>query len=495
MGTMKITALLLFACSTSSPTPRAAVAVTPGCYDPVDYGAIPNDGLSDRVAFQAALDAAGVMFDGGTLCAGAGRWTMERAPVGSYNRFAALSTHARNVTIAGAGPETVLELVGDQGAGDVNVISVDPSAAGVTVRDLTIDTSAAANTSEQTHAIATSATCSGATCAPISDVSIRNVVFRHPKVGIERKGDCVRLLGNSDATRVDRVRIEGNSFVGCARSGITVQRNVHAAVIVGNTFAGTGDTDIDSEPTGGVGDLNDTLVIAGNVFVSAPESQGDYAVTLGGVSGPMSSVAVTGNVFQGRGLKLYRTSTMAISGNTIVCKMVGIGGCLDVSNVCSGLVVTGNTITRAGAPGPLVRLTPHSGGLCSGVVVAHNTMVQSTAGFGVYMESVSDAVIAGNALTWTVAAPQFSAVYSRAIAPVARVSITGNRISGPVTYGVTLHAAPASFGVGIRVVGNAADGTMFGLRCTGAGTFGEVTSYGNTMGPRVCPGVVFGGGD
>jgi hypothetical protein len=493
---MRLAAVLVLGCSARTATTESAVTSrppAPTCHDPPRYGAVPGDGASDRVAFQAALNAAAATPDGGTLCVGPGRWTLERRLVGSYNRFAALSTHGRNVTIAGAGPETVLELAGDQGAGDTTVISIDPGAEGVVIRDLTIDTTAATNTSEQTHAIATSGTCSGVTCLPISDLEIRDVTFRHPRTGTGRKGDCIRLLGSTEATRVDRVRIEGSSFVSCARNGITIQRNVHALVIMGNTFAATTDTDIDSEPTGG--GTNTGIVIAGNVFRAGPESQGDYAVTLGGApGGPMTSVAVTGNVFHGRGIRLYRTAITTIAGNTIAAKMTTGDGVIDVSNVCSGLVISGNTVTRTGAPGPLVRLAPHSGSLCSGVIASHNAMTQGTPAFGIHMESASDVSIDGNALTWTVAAPQFSAIYARATAPVSRLSITGNRIFGPVTYGVTLDASPASFGAGIRVVGNTADGPTTGLRCKGA--FGPIVSYGNAMGPRSCPvGTVFLGGD
>ena len=82
---------------------------------------------------------------------GAGRVT--RAPVGSYDRFAALSTHAAHLAITGTGPETVIELVGDQRAGATEVISLDPGASDISIERLTIDTSAATNTDEQTHAI------------------------------------------------------------------------------------------------------------------------------------------------------------------------------------------------------------------------------------------------------------------------------------------------------------------------------------------------------
>src|SRR6266536_1865763 len=82
-----------------------------GCFDPAAFGAVPDDGVDDRVPIQAAIDAA-TTAGGGTVCLGSGRWRVSRAPVGSYDRFAALSTHGARLTFSGTGPGTVLELVG-----------------------------------------------------------------------------------------------------------------------------------------------------------------------------------------------------------------------------------------------------------------------------------------------------------------------------------------------------------------------------------------------
>src|SRR4051812_4559498 len=160
-----------------------------GCFDPVAFGAVPDDGVDDRAPVQAAIDAASAA-GGGTVCLGSGRWRVSRAPVGSYDRFAALSTHGAHLTFSGTGPGTVIELVGDQQAGAVSVLSLDPGASDITVSQLTIDTSATTNTDEQTHAIAIgSGVCAGATCSmPVADVTVRDVVFAHPATPGFRKG-------------------------------------------------------------------------------------------------------------------------------------------------------------------------------------------------------------------------------------------------------------------------------------------------------------------
>ncbi|MDT5038953.1 MAG: Pectate lyase superfamily protein, partial [Micromonosporaceae bacterium] len=171
-----------------------------GCFNPTDYGGVPNDAQDDRVPIQSALDDA-VAAGGGTVCVNAGRWRLSRAPAGSYDNHAALSTHGAHIAITGTGPGTVLDLVGDQGGGATAVISLDPGATDITVDRLTIDTSGATNTDEQTHAIAIGSgicnTANGTCSMPVSDVTVREVNFIHPALNGFRKGDCIRVLGNT----------------------------------------------------------------------------------------------------------------------------------------------------------------------------------------------------------------------------------------------------------------------------------------------------------
>src|SRR5262249_35493562 len=112
------------------PGEHRATAATPGpkgCFDPADYKA--NDDISDQVPAQKALDAASAT--GGRVCFGAGVWNLTRALEGSYNRFAALSTHGQHAEISGEGPSTVLRIGGDQGEGAISIISLDPGASDI----------------------------------------------------------------------------------------------------------------------------------------------------------------------------------------------------------------------------------------------------------------------------------------------------------------------------------------------------------------------------
>ncbi|MFL6077086.1 MAG: right-handed parallel beta-helix repeat-containing protein [Mycobacteriales bacterium] len=452
-----------------------------GCFNPVDFGAVANDGVSDRVPIQAAIDAA-TGAGGGTVCLDSGRWTVDRAPNGSYDHSAALSTHSAHLTISGTGPGTVIELTGDQGAAATSVISLDPGASDITIQGLAIDTSAATNTDEQTHAIEIgSGVCSSGngTCSmPVADITVRDVRFRHPASGVAgvRKGDCVRLLGNTAATQVKRVTIIGSSFTSCARSGIGVQRNVSSLAVLGNHFGEhIGDTPFDSEATGG--DWDDGLRLEGNSFADAPATFSATITTY-------RHATVTGNTFADRGVFLYRTQDVVVSDNTFDVTAPDGAGVIESENVASGDKIDNNTIRRHGAAGAGIRVTPHSGGIPQHVTISNNTISVDGDSSGIVVESPSDIGIRDNDITFTEAAPDGMGIYARATAVAMNgMMITGNTVAGDNPYfaAVQLHAGPFPIS-GVTVAMNSSRGALRSLVCSQsvAGNFTDpIVSFGN----------------
>lgn len=481
------------------------------CFDPVDYGAVPSDGVDDRVGAQAALDAAAAFTESthnpATVCFSPGRYTLSRAPLGSYDRYAALSTHGHDVTIRC--DDAVLELVGDQGASGTILISIDPSAERIRVTGCVLDSSAAFNTAEQTHGVATSGNCSGDTCRPIRDVEVDHNRFVWIKRGSERKGDGVRLLGNAaptaavaavaattttpaaaavaatPGTELYGVRVHDNTG-DCARSFAEIQRGVHHAIIANNTITcRTCDQDVDGEATGVIGEVGrpTDIVVANNTFDDGPLTQGDFAVSITSAD----RVVVAGNVMT-RGIASYRSRDVIVTDNAIsALNMKTERAVVEAVNACDGLVIEGNTIRRGGHLGPVIGLAPHSGTSCSGAVIRGNSITQGTPAWAVRLESASRVSVSGNRIEFTVPAPEFSAVYAHAVVAdemVTLLQISDNLVSGYVTYGVTLEGEPGSFGAGVSVTNNVATGTAFGLRCKGAPGFTSPVSIGgNTMGP------------
>jgi hypothetical protein len=475
-----LTVLSFIACA----FPQASFAQgSKGCYDPADYGAKPNNGISYQAEAQKALDDASAA--GGRVCFGAGVWTLARAPAGSYNDLAALSTHGQHVEISGEGSSTVLSVGGDQHAASTFVISIDPGASDIRLRDFVIDTSGMTNTDEQTHAIEIgSAVCkiaSGTCSMPIVDVSVERVRFVHPKLPGFRKGDCVRLLGENEATQVLRVKIIDNAFINCARSDVGIQRNVNSLTIMGNHFASPdADQHIDGEPTGGQGDQR--IDIIGNTFDSPTTTQGDFAVALTSYKGAV----ISGNIFNGRGLSLYRSTDSAVADNVFDATYKSEYGVIEVANVADRTVIANNVIYRRGAAGAGIRITPHSGGMPSEVHVTDNSITNTTDGLGIDTESPQDITIANNSILFpTPTAKAMGIMLRSTVRPIDGIMIANNRIVGALFAGVRLAAAPHPF-VGVTLTGNQVRGSSFGLRCDGAGGFQPIISTGNTWGPTSC---------
>jgi len=318
---------------------------------------------------------------------------------------------------------------------------------------------------------------------------MRDVTFVHPHVGTERKGDCIRLLGNTPATKVERVTIVGSSFTDCARSGIGVQRNVISLAVLGNHFGGNiGDTAFDAEATGG---SDDGLRLAGNSFA-------DSTVTFSASLTNYAHAIVTGNTFSGRGLSLYRSQDILVTGNTFDVTEASGAGVIDAENVADGVKIDGNVIRRHGVAGPAIKVTPHSGGIPNRVSISNNTIVADGNADAIYAESVRNLGVRDNDITFTSPAPDGSGIHLDAISgPIDQAMITGNTIAGPLTArggntyyaAVRLAARPATIS-GVTVALNSTRGAIRSLDCsqTGGSFPQPIISLGNrwTVAPT-CP--------
>jgi len=212
-------------------------------------------------------------------------------------------THAAHLAITGTGPGTVIELVGDQVpqrhrySRSIRERATSPwSGSQSTHRQQRYRRADPRDRDRLRRLRGRQRTCS----MPVSDVTVRDVRFAASAAATGvRKGDCIRLLGNTAATAVKRVTIMGSSFTSCARSGIGVQRNVFSLAVLGNHFGEQiGDTAFDSEATGG--QFDDGLRLEGNSFA-------DSTVNFSAAVSFLRHATITGNTFTGRGLSSIRT--------------------------------------------------------------------------------------------------------------------------------------------------------------------------------------------
>lgn len=468
------------------------IVTQPGCYDPAAYGAIPGDDLSDRVAIQAAADAASLATGPQVVCLGPGTWDCSRAPINAYNRASCVSVHRGNVTFSGAGRDvTTLRLAGDQGNADIVMISHDPGSAGG-VTDMTLDTTGTYNTSEQTHTAGTTGLCAAPYCTSIGPLTYQRLTIVHPRPPDgRRKGDGIRLLGNTPATAIHDALIDDVRFISCARSCIQPQRGVHGLVIRNSEF--WADQPIHGESTGGTAPLEDEDAdIHDNIFHATDADgrlfQGDYDIALSGPpgSGPYDRIRIHGNT-GARGYYLYRTSNAEVYDTTILATMKTPTGIIEVSNQCDDISIHDVTLQRSGLPGPVIRLTSRDTSICSGAQVVDSLLIQGTAGHGVHAESADGLLVDRVTMAWLAPAPAHAGVWARAItAPMDDVMVRDTWFHGPVGYAVQLSAAPSAFH-GARVLGSYGRGVAKGLSCIGAGGFGAGVEYaGSALGPMSC---------
>ncbi len=315
---------------------------------------------------------------------------------------------------------------------------------------------------EQTHAIEIgSGVCTDAngTCSkPITDVTVRDVRFIHPPTPGMRKGDCVRLAGNTVETQVNRATIIGSSFINCARSGIAVQRNVNSLAVLGNHFGGQiGDTAFDGEATGGGWD--DGLRLIGNSFADGPTT---FSATLTSCR----HATITGNTFSGRGLSLYRTQDVVVADNTFDVTAITAEGVIATGNVASGVKIDNNLIRRHGVPGAAIRILPHSGGMPQQMSVTNNTIIADGDSSGIIAEAVRDIGIRDNDITLVDPAPNGHGILLRSTTiAMDRVMITGNSVTGNGYYAAVRIAASPHPVLGVTVALNASVGAIRSLHC------------------------------
>lgn len=481
---------------------QAVIAPLGGCADPAgtqtsqavfiypqDHGAFPDDGLDDRPGVQTAIDLACAQ-GGGDVYLGPGTWDLTRSPPGTYNHFAALSLHCARVSIRGAGPyATKLKMSGSMGASTAYVIALDPGTDRVSLSDFTIDTQATFNQDEQSHAIAVgTAVCTGALCAaPISNVTVERVDFIHPlSPDGSRKGDCVRVAGNTPASEARNIKLLDLNFLDCARSGYAGQRNANHVTVSRCFFDGDhiGGTMADNEATGGGSATG--FVFTDNSLVRTLPGGDTYGLSITS----QSHFVVSNNVFVGRGMNAYRATDGEVSNNVFdATDQLLDPAVIDFGNVTERIQITNNSLRRRGLAGSLIKVRPASGGFATGLVIAGNTGGNETDGAAIFVDSARNTVISDNALQGN-RGPNTMAIYVNAGGrQVEGLSIASNTLDGFAYAGVRLDPGPFPL-VAVAVTGNTTRNSGPGLRCDDPGLWaaGSLTAgLNNWSTPQACP--------
>jgi len=423
--------------------------------------AIPNDGLDDRAAIQAALDGQGCAY------LPAGVYDIS-TPLGTptVRRPNSIIALAAGRSLFGDGATSILRFHGDAQQQDWYGVGILGDFA--QVHDLGFETSTLTGTSEQTHAIRIN--------GPVMSPVVRDNSFDHPVRTGQAGGDCIQLVGYAPAKLITGARITHNHFNHCDRSGVAVHSGTVGLVISDSDFHDTGDQDIDLE---GTGDITGTT-IARNTIDVGPHPQGGTAIHV--VS--MSGASIIDNTLNGRGILVYSCDHCLISHNTITRDGAqDAGAVIEVIKASTDMTISDNTLTRlpTASAAAVLRFVPHNSGTPAGIRVIHNTLNQGTASNVVFNEGTVDLVLADNAVNYTASASGmrgFNIQASTAIRTT-RIVATGNAFSGPLFAAISVSGSYAGTGA-ITAINNTTDAAVLGgLRCE------NITAAGMVLGPVI----------
>lgn len=251
---LAIASLAIFCACESLSTDSIESEETGVCLPVAMYGAVADDGIDDRLAIQAALDAC----SGGTVDLGDGQYTIV-TPTGRPRTFKSMLTVRPNTRIRGTGFTEIL-FVGNNGGLDWNGFA---AASGTEFDHFDIRSAFDAGTVvEQTHLIKVD--------GPIRGAHIHHMGCEHPAPnGVGKNGDCVEISGYPPAAEgqpdkyVWDIEIDHMKFLLSYRSGIAWHGGIQGTWVNGHSTSRFHDNEIyaitdqglDGEGIGGVKNL------------------------------------------------------------------------------------------------------------------------------------------------------------------------------------------------------------------------------------------------
>jgi hypothetical protein len=435
------------------------------CPSPRSFGAIPNDGIDDRAALQAALDSGC-----SPIVLEAGVYNVHTPPP---PRTLAILTMRGATEIVGAGDATLIVFSGDAGQRDWHGIALGNHAI---IHRLKLDTANLVNTEQQTHAIQGT--------GPLTGPLVENVTFNHPIRGLPG-GDCIQLVGRADGLITNPI-IRNNNFAACDRSSIGMHSGVHGGQISNNSFPDTGDQDIDGE---GTGDLDGVEIGPGNSFAVGPHAHSSLALHLDGAR----NMHIHDNTFNGRGLLLFNCSQCEVDHDTITQVMPG-STALQIEKDSAGVQVHDEHIRRAASAGAgsALRVVPHGSGTPRTVAVTSSQIIQETAGSVVEAFGIVGLQFVDNVFTYSGPADQLFLIHAAGSSDIrsTKIVIMGNTFDG-AAKAAAVHLSGSGSGIGTASLrDNTSAGATRGLLCDninqGGKILGPIIYSGNSMPPPAC---------
>ncbi|HWU90263.1 MAG TPA: right-handed parallel beta-helix repeat-containing protein [Kofleriaceae bacterium] len=445
----------LIACSAGRPSILVTDA-RDGCIDPTSYGAVVDDGKDDRVAVQAAIDAA--RRTARPVCLPVGDLHIARKPGRGRAVTASLIVEGDGVEIRGKGPRSRLVMLAGPETEHPNAWwLLQVTGTRHTLSGFALDGSARGRTHEQTHLVQVTGLASGITLERLS-LSI-------PKQPDNRGGDCIRLLGEMNAP-VDGVTIVGVRGETCARSFVAFQRAVSNVQIYDTTSVEVSDQVIDMEPSGR-GAIHDVRIRDCN-FQRGPGAEGNWALSLAGGDDAAQDLLVQSTTLDG-GIFAYHVSHTTIRDCTITGGVTK-EALIHVVRGGEGVRILDNRLDRTGLPGDGIYLGHHGTSWPTDVILRGNHIRLRGDGIPIHGEPVVGIDIDGNTIDCAGPGPNRNAAVTLRgnTAPISRVRVRGNSIRGTCAGAVRIASYRENVTGSAIVKDNVVEGASYGVQFDGA---------------------------
>lgn len=430
-------ALLLSACSHA-----ATVSVA-------EFGAIPNDGIDDRAAFQAAIDSQASL-GGGEVFIDSGAYLLSQD---GTEPWCLDISGADNVIIVGESRGSVVLM---QAAGIAEWVRLFSSQDGpvnnFTLRSLTLDGNKA---NQSIHEHRHGALFSQATNIRVEDVEARNFT-----------GDGLYFHIDTSDVLVTRVILRDND-----RSGLAIGANVSRLSLTGSTLYGNANQQFDSE-----GNLPnfviDDISIIGNTLISGD----DFALTAGGTKDRYGERwRIIGNTIRSDGpaVRIIYAESLLFANNAVKSGSGAHSG-VEVYSGNGRVIVDGNNIQspNQGTNGAIsviataeTRVTEHVS-ISSNIVDVRGGINQT----GIRVQGARNTTISANQVLTDAVSPTYSGgIVVRATLDMDAVVIAGNIVAGTQDSAILIAAdVGAKLLHRINILGNTFVDTFRGLWFVGA---------------------------
>lgn len=404
-----------------------------------DFGAVGDNVTNDRVAVQAAIDAANTA-GGGIVYFPPGKYAIYKINAATQNLLNVVNKH--NITFLGDGMGSQVRMAGDQGATISVLFILRNTTSGITFRNLFIDAALATNTSgtKQNHLIQIQGLQTDPAGSAAHDIDVTECYFG------EAFGDAIRLAGDTSVI-VTNVRVRSNDFnlvdpatgLPASRTCVSYQRGVTKTLIAYNFMKGSQNgQQLDQEPSG-TAQISENLIIGNQID---HQSQGSECVSITGLIANLAArqTIAFNTVTNGGAFVAALLDAAIFIGNVVACNSAtNVGGAFLGQDLRNNVLLIANIFNVDAFAITIVPFSITSTTTTSTQITIANNLIRSVSGGAVGngaaigdLNTINQLISSGNVWTGLVTLASNDSVRLRtgSLATINHANFSGELIVG-----------------------------------------------------------------